>query len=85
MTVRSLQGDTVAAPKSNAGRRRGSTVALTILSALFLGACATPSYIDKNAKNADAAANSGALNPVIFQVTESYEQAPPNCIAVMPS
>jgi len=83
MTARRLDRVAIAEPKSNAARRRGSCVALTIVSALLLSACVTPSYIDKNAKNGRKA-EPGALNPVVFQVTESYEQAPPNCIAVMP-
>jgi len=84
MTVRGLDRDAIAVSRSNAARRRGSTIALTIVSALLLSACVTPSYIDKNAKNSGNAGETGALNPVIFQVTESYEQSPPDCIAVMP-
>ena len=49
MTVRGFQGNAIAAPKSNAAGRRGASVALAIVSALFLSACAAPSYIDKNA------------------------------------
>ena len=84
MTMTGLDRDAIAKRQAKPRCWRGSTIALTVASALSLSACVTPSYIDKNSKEARTATEGGALNPVIFQVTESYEQAPPDCIAVMP-
>ncbi len=61
--------------------------ALTLASALIfisvLAGCATPSYIDKDREDKNGS-NNISLQPVFFQVHQSYRDNPPECIAVLP-
>ncbi len=55
--------------------------AVSIL-ALILAACTSPSYVDKMDKKGDATAN--PFSKVVFHVYDTYNENPPECVAVMP-
>ena len=57
----------------------GPVIFLIFLLPLF--ACGAPTYIDKG-KNQKASGSS--FSHVIFQVHDTYQKSPPNCIAVLP-
>ncbi len=61
---------------------------LTLVAALVfistLAGCAAPSYIDKGTTDGKSGENDVSLQPVFFQVHQSYRDNPPECIAVLP-
>lgn len=61
------------------GERRSVRALMVAGLALSLGACASPSFVDK------ASSPGGELlNEVVFQVHDIYTADPPSCIAVLP-
>ena len=62
-------------------RNRGAGIVIFLaLSGVLLG-CSTPTYIDKGKQETGSAVN---FSDVVFQVHDSYNNDPPNCIAVLP-
>ncbi len=49
---------------------------------VVLAGCASPSYVDKMDSNGDASAN--PFSKVLFHVYDSYNNNPPDCVAVLP-
>jgi Flp pilus assembly protein TadD len=57
-----------------------ATSGLMILSVLLLAGCSVPSFVNKG----EGESSLIGLNDVTFQVTDSFKQAPPDCVAVLP-